>query len=176
MLTCRCPGNIRYVAIVFVFVGSIIVATWLYCVVFARHSAPIAPNRLNLMATVKPDVEFRLYRRKSENNHWDDGSPYPRTQALAILEAMATAQPWDRTSHIAVRGVYHNYPPGLTLDLTWCKDISDAAQRNTNSVAIHFGNWLFEYGNTTYQLSEEGHEALSRLFPKNGERQASASE
>jgi len=149
-------------------VGVVVLATtWICIEVFARRSAPFEQERLNVMATVNPDTEFRLYRRLPKNNYWDDGSPFPRVDALAVVDAIDSAKPWDRISHAAVIGQYHAYTPGYTLCLSWCKDMKDDTQREKGSVAICYGNWLFDYGNTDYQLSEEGHEVFNRVFSEN---------
>jgi type II secretory pathway pseudopilin PulG len=123
-------------------------------------------KQLDLMATVKPDSEFRIFRRRSEDNHWDDGSPFDRMTALKVIDALATATPWDANSHAAAYGM-HAHAPGLTLDLSWCKDIQDKGQRDTQSVCLCYGNWLFWYGNSIYQVSQHSHEVLEGIFPEN---------
>ncbi len=120
-------------------------------------------QQLDAIAAVKP--EFRIFRRRPENNSWDDGSPFDRTTALAILNALVTATPWDG-SHAAAYG-RHAHTPGIAISLAWCKDIQNDSQRDTQSVHICHGNWLFFYGNHVYQLSEQSHDVLNGIFPKN---------
>ena len=121
-------------------------------------------QQLDVIATVKP--EFRIFRRRPENNSWDDGSPFDRTTALAILNALVTATPWDHNSHAAAYGM-HASTPNITIGLTWCKDIKDESQRDTQSVHFCYGNRLFWYGNHVYQLSEQSHDVLNGIFAEN---------
>jgi hypothetical protein len=129
----------------------------------------VAPHRqrLNLMATVRPDTAFRIFRRRADNNHWDKGSPYDRTNATALLAVLASATQWDHKSHAAATG-FCTLPPGYAIDLAWGKDLYHRAERGSGFISIRCGNWLFDYENDLYQVSQEGHEVLHRLFPDNG--------
>ena len=68
-------------------------------------------------AAVKQDTQFRIFRRRPENNYWDDGSPFDRATALAALSAVATATRWDDSSHAAAYGLHHAHTPGETRSI-----------------------------------------------------------
>ena len=77
--------------------------------IYLAVSTRSRPQRLDVMAMVKPDTEFRIVRRRPENNYWDDGSPFDRTAALAVLNAMAGATEWDGKHHAAAYGVHASF-------------------------------------------------------------------
>jgi hypothetical protein len=157
----------RKIRIVLLVGVVVLAATGIYFAVSAHRSAPTVQERFDIMATIKPDTEFRVYRRLPKNNYWDDGNPFDRTTALTVLNALATATPWDHYSHAACYSPWDTQSPGLTIELVWCKDLKDKAQRDKGSVTLCGGNWLFVYGDAINQLTPENHEILNRVFPEN---------
>jgi hypothetical protein len=121
---------------------------------------------LQTVAAVKDDTEFRVYRRRPENDYWDHGTPYPRTNALAILKAISSAKPWDNSSNAAAHGQFHPHPPALKIGLAWWVTQTEKITK-TNAISLCYGNWLFHYGGWIFQTSEEGHETLNKYFPEN---------
>jgi hypothetical protein len=123
-----------------------------------------AQRALENVAAVKPDIQFRVYRRRPENNYWDDGTAYPHTNALAILKAVSNATPWDGSNHAAAYGQWHAHTPGIRIGLAWW---TTEAEKKTNAIHFCYGNWLFWYGGWVFQTSKEGHDTLDAYFPEN---------
>ena len=129
------------------------------------------PDRLDLMATVKPDTAFWLEKR-IPGTHIMERSPFPRDQAIAVLRAMATAQPWEpngKWNFSCRRGNVD--PPREKLHLFWGKDIKDIANLPKNYLSILSGNKLFFYQDSTYVVPAEGCEILDRMFPPEEEKE-----
>jgi len=117
------------------------------------------------METVKPDAEFRLYRRLPRTIIGTTEVHIRELNALAILNAMDSAKPWDHISHAAVIGPYHAYTPGYTLTLAWCKDMKDDAQREKGSVAICYGNGCSVMDTKTTGFRRKATRYLTACFP-----------
>ncbi|GEM_PF-4563541 len=133
----------------------------------ARRETPPTPNsRLDLMARVHSDTTFTVYRRRPDNSDWDEGSPFDRNAALSILAAMAKAVPWNGRSHASAYSQWDTQTPPLKISLAWCKDITDKNQRDTQSVHMCSGSWLFWYGDSVYRLPREGHDLIESIFPE----------
>lgn len=151
----------RHITIAVLSGAAVLAATGIYFGVSHHGAAPQMRRRADVMATVTPDTQFRIIHRRPENNGWDDGSPFDHTTALVVLHALATGTPWD------VDGNTHPVPPALALTLAWCKGLGERAQSDKRSITICYGNTLFWYGPELYELSQEGHQVLDRVFPKN---------
>ena len=148
-------------------VATIVIVLCIYKVNHEKAEMLSSPNTLpHLMARVNSDTAFTVYRRRPDNNHWDEGSPFDRNAALSILAATAKAVPWDHSSHAVAYGQWHAHLPGVKISLAWCKDIANRGQRDTQSVHICSGNWLFWYGEAVYQLPREGHDLIETIFPR----------
>jgi hypothetical protein len=152
---------------VFLLFATLTAVLWLQRARFQSRQAPGIPRKLDLKAAVKPDTEFRIFRRLRENNHWDDGIPFDRNTALTVLDIAATAAPWDGKKHAAAYSPWDIQPPELTIILSWCKDMEDKRQRDTQSIRFCYGNWLFWYGDNIYQLSKQSRDEINHIFPEN---------
>jgi hypothetical protein len=147
--------------------GAIIFIVFaIFLAISLHHSKPIYPQTLDVMAMIKPDTEFHIYRRLLKNNLWDDGSPYSKNNAIALIEATKAAKPWaDAIRAEGFRGMCVR-PPEFTIILAWCKDINDETS-DKYSLAICYGNIVFKYNHKLYQLSEDGQKVFNRIFPDN---------
>ena len=132
-----------------------------------------APDRTqyadNRMATFSVTGEvaqvkaFRLYERQKENSDWNDGSPLDEKKAREILAALEGSKVWDHKSHAAVYSPWDTQPPPIGLGLAWSTDLQDEAK----SVWICYGNRLFWWKDSLYQVSDGKEKVLDRHFPKN---------
>ena len=132
-----------------------------------RRLAEAVRQELDIMAAVQPDSQFRIFRRRPKDRSWDEGSPFDRTTAMRSLDALATAKFWDGKKHAAAYSPWDVQSPALTIELAWCKDMQNKSQRDAQSVALCYGNWLFWYGDGLYQVSEQSHNVLNKIFPEN---------
>jgi hypothetical protein len=143
-----------------------IAAIVIYFAYSAHQSALELQRQLDVMATIAPHSEFRIYRIRPDRHGLDDGNPYPRKDALAVIDALiVNAKRWEPYTDDPEMSCI--LPPPNATELIWCKDIKDREQRKKCSVTICYGNNLFWYGNNTYEISKEGREVLDRMFPEN---------
>ncbi len=163
MLAHRHSGRVRRVTLGCVLVAGIATMMCATYGLFAHRSPPDYPK---MMETVTDDTQFRLYQRQP-NGAWDNSTPFPRDEAIALLEAMAKAEPWQPNKGRLFGPLPRHVPPRTQLFLFWGKDVTDVRQRKTSSVGIGVGNVLFDYNNREYQLSTEAKEVLDRMFPTN---------
>ena len=127
-------------------------------------AADAPPASLNVTNTVDAKASFRIFRRRADNNHWDAGRAYSYTNGVALLRALETSKTWDGKSHAAAYGLLHAHTPGIEITIDWSRT---KKERKTRSVALCYGNRLFWYGDSIYQLPETSCELVDRLFPKN---------
>jgi len=130
----------------------------------ARMPDPAPVVSLRVTNTTDARTTFRIFRRRPDNNHWDAGSAYAYTNGVALLRALETSKPWDNKSHAAAYGLLHAHTPGIELTIDWSRT---KKERKTHSVALCYGNRLFWYGDSVYQIPKSSYEAADRLFPKN---------
>jgi hypothetical protein len=122
-------------------------------------------NAYDILATVKPDDKFWLNKRVP-GTHNMEVSLFPRDQAVAVLRAMATAQPWEPYGMFGSMG-RHIVPRQLKAMLVWSKDMTDRDRVGLggNVLWIHSGNGLISYGSKIYVVPAEAREILDRMFP-----------
>ena len=130
----------------------------------AADSTNAPSASLSITNTVDAKATFRIFRRRPDNNHWDSGSTYAYTNGIALLRALETSKQWDRRSHAAVYGLVHAQTPGVEITIDWSRTKKD---RKTHSVTLCYGNRLFWYGDSVYQIPEASYGLVDRLFPKN---------
>ncbi len=130
----------------------------------ASIAADAPTASLSITNTVDAKSTFRIFRRRPDNNHWDAGSAYAYTNGVALLRALETSKTWDGKSHAAAYGLLHAHIPGLEITIDWSRM---KTERKTRSVALCYGNRLFSYGDSVYQIPETSYEVVDRLFPKN---------
>jgi hypothetical protein len=119
---------------------------------------------LSITNTVDAKTTFRIFRRRPSNNHWDSGSAYAYTNGIALLRALETSKQWDGRSHAAAYGLLHAHTPSVEITIDWSRSKKD---RKTRSVTLCYGNRLFWYGDSVYQIPEASYGFVDRLFPKN---------
>lgn len=156
-------GRLVLIVVVLALCGAMLVGWG----VMGWRSMSRSPDRLDLMASVKPDTEFWLHKRVPGTHRWEI-YPFPRDQAVAVLRAMTTSQPWEPVSRFSFSSRYV-YPGGMKLMLVWCMNMKDSAELRRNVLWIHFGNKLISYGDKIYVVPAEGREILDRMFPREGE-------
>jgi hypothetical protein len=124
-----------------------------------------SPDRLDLMATVEPDTEFWLDKRISGKHYWER-NPFPRDQAVAVLQAMTTAQSWEPNGkwNFSFKRSYI-FPRDLKGALVWGKDMKDNAEARGNVLWIYYGNEIINNEGKDYVVPVEGREILDRIFP-----------
>jgi hypothetical protein len=132
--------------------------------VHGAEATDTQPALLSLTNTMDTSTTFRIFRRRPDNNQWDAGSAYAYTNGVALLRALEESKPWDRTSYAAVYGLFHAHTPSLEITIDWSRAKTD---QKTNSITLCYGNRLFWYGNSVYQIPEASHEVADKLFPKN---------
>jgi len=130
----------------------------------ARVAADAPPATLSVTKTVEAKTTFRLFRRRPDNNQWDAGTAYPYTNGVALLKVLETSTTWDGKSHAAAYGLLHAHTPGIEITIDWSRA---KKERKTHSVALCYGNRLFWYGDSVYQIPESSYDVVDRLFPKN---------
>jgi len=107
--------------------------------------------------------EYRLYERRKQNNDWNDGNPFDQAKAGVTLAAMEGSRLWDHKSHAVAYSAWDTQSPAITIGLAWSADVKDKAK----SVWICYGNRLFWWNDSLYQLPEGKGEVLDQQFPKN---------
>jgi hypothetical protein len=138
------------------------------------RSVPRPPDRLDLMATVRPDDEFWLSKRIPGTQIFEKNL-LPRDQAVALLRAMATAQPWEASvGYFNWSGSFPPRPPSSKVILIWCKDWEDRRELKGNVLSICYRNELFNYDGKDYVVPAEGREILDRMFPLEEEKVTAA--
>jgi hypothetical protein len=157
-------GKRRFWLIVAIVGGSVVTAVCLACIVL-RDSVSDGPDP---MATVDADTQFRLQQRRP-GEPWTE-RPFPRDQAIALLQAISTARRWQMSRFEQIFGPSHRSEPSLCVVLIWYKGAGNRADREQKAVEICRGNGIVGYRNTLYQLSKEGREVLDRLLPTNSYR------
>lgn len=147
-------------------IGGAALVAWLLT---AARLASRSQDRLDLTVTVRPDDEFWISQRMPRT-HIQNVYPLPRDQALALLRAMATAQPWEpngvgRFSCSATRPVL----PPMNVMLVWCKNWKERRGLQGNTLWIHSRNELVSYEGKTYIVPAEARKILNSLFPRKNE-------
>jgi hypothetical protein len=125
-------------------------------------NAPPALSRIT--NTVDAKTTFRIFRRRPDNNHWDTGNAYAYTNGVALLKALVASKQWEGKSHAAAYGQFHAHTPGIKITIDWSRT---KEERKAHSVTFCYGNRLFWYGDSVYQIPETSYELVDRLFPKN---------
>jgi len=128
----------------------------------AADTKPELPGPLGITNAINGKTEFRIFRRQASNNYWDTGNAYSRSNGIAFVRALQDAQPWDSKSHAIAPGILRAYEPGIRITIDWSPTTS---QPNTHSVALCYGNRLFWYRTSIYQVPESSYELMDRLFP-----------
>jgi hypothetical protein len=121
------------------------------------------PESSTITGTFDSTTEFRIFRRRPSNNHWDGGRAYPNEMGTALLIALQPSLPWDGKSHAIAYGT-HAYTTGLTIGIAWSNWPSDS---RTRTVTLCYGNRLFWFGNSIYQIPEASYAVVDDLFPEN---------
>ena len=119
---------------------------------------------LRITNTIDAKTTFRIFRRRPDNNYWDDGHPYASTNGIQLVRALEASKPWDGKHHAAAYGMLHPYAPGYTIEIDWSRT---KKERKTRSVVLCYGNRLFWYSDNYYEIPETGYDLVDRLFPKN---------
>ena len=159
-------GRKALIVLVLVLFGAMLVG-W---AVTKWRSVSRSPDRLDLMATVRPDDEFWLNKKVPGTHVWERNL-LPRDQAVALLRAMETAQPWEPVdfSYRWSRS-FPPHPPSVKANLVWCKDWEDQRELQGNVLWIHSRNELITYEGKIYVVPAEGREILDRMFPLEEEK------
>jgi hypothetical protein len=169
MLNLKRAGRGRKAFIVFVLaLLGLMLLGW---AVTKWRSVSRSPDRLDFMATVRPDDEFWLAKNVPGTHDWKRNL-FPRDQAVALFRAMETAQPWE--AGIVDRFFrYRRFPPqppSEKAELFWCKGWEDRYEREGTSLYIHYNNELISYNCRIYVVPAEGREILDRMFPLEEEK------
>jgi hypothetical protein len=154
------------ILLVLAFCGTMLVG-W---AVMEWRSMSRSPDRLDLMASVKPDTKFWIYKRMPGTRIFHK-HPFPRDQAVAVLQAMSTALPWEPGRSIFSCRIQHVHTPGEKSILVWGKemDMNSIADLEGNHLGICHGNAIFTYGHRDYVVPAEGREMIDRIFPREEE-------
>lgn len=130
----------------------------------AAEKADASTGVLHLTNTINAQSTFRIFRRRADNNYWDHGHVFARTNGIAFLKAIEGSKPWDGKTDAAAYGSWHAYPPGFTITIDWSRN---KKERKTHSVTLCSGNLLFWWGDSYYHVSGSNYVLLDRLFPTN---------
>ena len=116
---------------------------------------------LSVTNTVAANTTFKIFRRRPDNNYWDNnGRPYSYTNGIQLLRAFEKSQPWDGNRH----GIAPGHTPPVDIELDWSRT---KKERKTHSIVLCYGNRLFWYNDETYEIPEASYALVDRLFPKN---------
>lgn len=140
--------------------GTLFVA----CLVIRWSCTSTSPTQLNLLATLKPDDEFWVSERMA-GTHECKTYVLPRDQGVALLRAMATAEPWEAKGtgpFSFCRGSVD--PPAMKVMLVWCKDWKHRRGLRGNVLWINVRNKLINYEGSVYVVPPEAREIVNRLF------------
>jgi hypothetical protein len=112
-----------------------------------------------------PDDEFWVSERIAGTH---DCKTYvlPRDQGLALLSAVATAEPWEPSgSGLFSFGRGHVDPPVRNVMLVWCKDQKHSRGLRGNVLWINVPNKVISYQGSAYVVPPERRDVFDRLFP-----------
>ena len=125
-------------------------------------SAAPSSSPLNITNTVGAKTTFKIFRRRPDNNHWDTGAAFSFTNGIALLKALETSKPWeDKTP---AYGGLHGHIPAVTITIDWSHT---RKERKTHSITLCYGNRLFWYGDSVYEVPKNSYEVIDKFFPKN---------
>ncbi len=138
----------------------------LVLIIFSLKSVDAADSsslQLNITNTVNDETTFKIFRRRAADNSWDTGSAFASTNGMHLLNALENSKKWDGKSHAAAYGMLHAYTPGIEFTIDWSQS---QKERQAHSISLCYGNRLFWYGNSVYQVPENSYGLVDRLFPK----------
>jgi len=130
----------------------------------AEHETELGSTSVSIADSVNPSTSFKLFRR-TENGQWDAGTSNAYPEATKIVETLEGSVIWNGKKHGASYSMqpFHTQPPGIEIGLDWSNGNKDSSK----AVWICYGNRLFWWKDSIFEIPQEKWASLDAIFPAN---------